>query len=68
MSKRADIEDIIKNNPRVDRKKLKQASKLFDDLQKLGMTRRGYRLHIRSLRPVDADSEVDPRTVYLKER
>ena len=56
MSKRADIKDIIKNNPKVDRKKLKQVSTLFDDLQKLGMTRRGYRLHIRSLRPADADS------------
>lgn len=68
MSKPADIEEIIKNNPKIDRKKLKQASKLFDDLQKLGMTRRGYRLHIRSLRPADADSEDDPRTVYLRGR
>ena len=64
MPKKMDIKKILKDNPKVDRKKLKEASSLHDALQKLGLTRRGYRLHARSLRPADLD--VDPRTAYLK--
>ena len=65
MPKWLNMKEVLKNNPGVDREKLKEASKLFEELKKLGLTRKGYRLHTRSLGPAESDTE-DSRTVYLR--
>ena len=64
--KKPDIEEILKNNPGVDRRKLGLATQLHEDLQKAGVVRRGYRVHVRSIRPADIDAERDPRTVNVR--
>ncbi len=61
-----DIKKILRDNPKVDRNMLEDASKLYQKLKKLDLVRRSYRLHSRSLRP--ADNTENSRTVHLRQK
>lgn len=63
MIKKLKLQDIIKSNPRVNRKTLKEIAEIHDELKKLGLTRKGYGLGYRFRSPSDTD---DPRTIYLR--
>jgi hypothetical protein len=71
MPKRIDLTDIIKKNPRVDPKQLRESMELLEELRNRGVSERGYQLvppfSGKRVHVVDSSSE-DPRTVHLNRR
>ncbi len=60
------LEEILKKNPKIDRKKLQEALDLAEKLRRLGLCRRGYRLATPfNRKQVRVPDEFDSRTVKL---
>ena len=60
------IGKILQENTQINKKMFNAASKMHEELKKTGFTKHGYRLHPRSIRPIDdVDAESDQRTVHL---
>jgi len=62
------LQDILKDNPQVDPKKVLEGHALSEGLRQTGRRRRGYRLTLPSSRKrvhVHDDDIHDPRTVHL---
>ncbi len=68
MKKALNVNKILKDNPTIDREVFGQAAKMHEQLKQSGFKKRGYRLHTRSIRPMDADAESDGRTVHLRKQ
>ena len=60
------VNGILEKNPGIDREQYNRVSRMFDQLRKVGVTRRGYRLNSRSIRLIDSDEGEDPRTIHLQ--
>ena len=68
MPQKLDIKKILKRNPQVSTAVLGEASKLAQELRKLGLTKRGYRLASPSARGrihMADEADSDPRTIKL---
>jgi exonuclease VII large subunit len=61
------IKEIIKKNPKIDEKKLKESMELSDKLRSHGISARGYSLVLPFAgKKVQAvDSKEDKRTIHL---
>ena len=66
MPKQISIEEILKTNPEIDKSVLTESEKLGEELKKLGLIRRGYRLGPPAR--VRRDQDHDPRLTHLKHR
>ncbi len=68
MPQTVDLEEIIRNNPHVDPRQLRESMELLEELRKRGVSERGYQLvppfSGKRVQVVDNSSE-DPRTVHL---
>ena len=63
------IKEILKKNPRIDAKALKEGFDLGEQLRRMGVSRRGYRLTYPFRRKQMHTSDLidsDPRTVQLR--
>ncbi len=68
MPQKLDIKKILKKNPQVSTAPLEEASKLAQEVRKLGLIRRGYRLASPSTRGrihTTDEADSDPRTIKL---
>lgn len=63
MVKKLNVRNIVKSNPKVNARALKEGTELHRELKKLGLPRKGYELGYRLRRPSHTD---DPRTIYLR--
>ena len=59
------VKGLLEKNPGIDQEQFYRVSKMFDELRRVGVTKRGYRLNSRSIRLVDSDEE-DPSTTHLQ--
>jgi len=61
------LKEIIKKNPNIDEKKLKESMDLSDELRKHGVTPRGYGLAspFGSRKAVVVDTKEEKRTSHL---
>jgi hypothetical protein len=66
MPKQMDINEILKNNPHIDRDKLATIAELGEKLKALGLERKGYRLGSPSRVRIDQDN--DSRTAHLRRK
>jgi hypothetical protein len=68
MPEKIDLAEIIKNNPQVDPRQLRESMELLEELRDRGVSERGYQLvppfSGKRVQVVDNSSE-DPRTVHL---
>ena len=66
MPKQMDMDEILKNNPHIDRDKLATIAELGEKLKALGLERRGYRLGSPPRVRIDQDS--DSKTTHLRRK
>jgi len=66
MPKQMDMDEILKNNPHIDRDKLATIAELGEKLKALGLERRGYRLGSPSRVRIDQDN--DSKTTHLRRK
>ncbi len=69
MPERIDLAEIVKKNPHIDPKQLRESMELLEELRSRGVSERGYQLvppfSGRRVQVIDNSAE-DPRTVHLK--
>jgi len=68
MPQKPNIKKILKKNPKINAKQLKEGLELTEQLRALGLTRRGYRLaspFARKRVHIVEEFDSDPRTVRL---
>jgi len=71
MRERLNIKQIIKENPRIDARKLKEGMELLEELRRAGLPRPRYRLappFERRRITLTRDILNDPRTIHLPHR
>jgi len=68
MPKKINLNEILKANPNVNKKELEKGSELFENLKKIGIEKKGYKL----VSPIDRQRvhvndglSEDSRTIHL---
>lgn len=68
MPKKINIKNILKKNPKVDKRELEKGFELLENLKKMGLAKKGYKLVSpceRQRVQVNDGIAEDPRTIHL---